>query len=84
LKIRNKLNIQVPQLLEGPVCGAIVEFDVEAKFNKKGKYQAGKSKQVVKGKAKAPKGTKPRSDSDKWIIQCQPREDACPGSANSR
>jgi len=80
--IKNKLSIQVPQLLQGPTCGPDVEFDVTATFNKKGKYQAGKSKQALKGKAKAPKGTKPRSDSDKWIIQCQPREDACPGSAS--
>ena len=80
--IKNKLNIQAPQLLQGAVCSEAVEFEVEAKFNKKGKYQAGKSKQSIKGKAKAPKETQPRSDSDKWIIQCQPREDACPGSAS--
>jgi hypothetical protein len=80
--LKNKLSIEVPQLLAGPVCGAVVEFDVEAKFNKKGKYQANKSRQSLKGKAKAPKGTNPRSDSDKWIIQCQPREDTCPGSAS--
>jgi hypothetical protein len=47
-----------------------------------GKYQAKKSKQSLKGKAKAPKGTKPRSDSDKWKIQCQPRTTTCPGSAS--
>jgi hypothetical protein len=80
--IKNKLNIQAPQLLEGSICGAVVQFEVAAKFNKKGKYQAGKSRQSVMGKAKAPKETKPRSDSDKWIIQCQPRVDACPGSAS--
>jgi hypothetical protein len=36
----------------------------------------------LKGKAKAPKGTSPRSDGDKWTIQCQPRTGACPGSAS--
>jgi len=78
--IKNKVTIAVPQLLEGARCGELVDFAIEAKFNGKGKYQAKKSKQSLKGKAKAPKGTKPRSDSDKWTIYCQPRTTACPGS----
>jgi hypothetical protein len=80
--VKNKIAISVPSLLEGPQCGAIVDFEIEAKFNGAGKYLAKKSKQSLKGKAKAPKGTSPRSDADKWTITCQPRADACPGSAS--
>jgi hypothetical protein len=80
--VKNKIAISVPQLLEGPACSPLVDFDITATFNGKGKYQAKKSKQSIKGKAKAPKGTDPRSDSDKWTIQCLPRTVACPGSAS--
>jgi len=80
--VKNKIAISVPQLLEGPACSPLVDFEITATFNGKGKYQPKKSKQSIKGKAKAPKGTSPRSDSDKWTIQCLPRTVACPGSAS--
>ena len=77
VKIKGKVTIQVPQLLEGSVCGAFLDAPVEAKFNKKGAYLPKKSKLKLKGKAKAPKGTQPRTDSDQFIFQCVPN-DNCP------
>jgi uncharacterized delta-60 repeat protein len=65
-------------LLAGPACTADVTVGVPVKRNRRGSYLARKSKLVIKGKAKAPRGTLPRTDADKWTIQCQPREGACP------
>jgi len=76
-RIKGKVTITVPQLLEGSVCGAFLDATVEARFNKKGAYLPKKSKLKLRGKAKAPKGTKPRTDPDKWILQCVPNT-SCP------
>jgi len=82
IKVKGKtaINIQVPQLLTGAICGEFVTVLVEAKFNKKGKYKANKSRVKANGTAKAPKGTKPRKDKDKWQIQCLPNTNpaSCP------
>ena len=72
-----KFNVEVPQLLEGSVCGAFVTVDIPLKENKKG---AKSNKAKVKIDAKAPKGTKPKKDKDKYDLVCLPRETACPGS----
>jgi uncharacterized delta-60 repeat protein len=71
-KIKGKVAINVTALLTGPQCTPFVDASVVAKRNKKGVYQAGKSKLVLKGTAKAPKGVSPRKDADKWTIQCMP------------
>ena len=76
-RIKGKVTIAVPQLLEGSACGAFLDATVEARFNRKGAYLPKKSKLKLKGKARAPKGTKPRTDPDKWILQCVPNV-ACP------
>jgi len=75
--IKGKVTVAVPQLLEGSACGSFLDLPVTVKFNKKGTYLAKKSKQKLKGKAKAPKGTKPRTDSDAWSFVCAP-DDSCP------
>jgi len=58
-------------------CSGPKVLQVPVKFTKRGTYRAGKSKVVLKGTAKAPKGTSPRKDKDKWTIQCAPRSAAC-------
>lgn len=73
-----KFTVEVPQLLEGSVCGAFVDVDIPLKENKKGQ-KANKAK--VKLDAKAPKGTKPRKDKDKYDLICEPAPGGC-GSAS--
>jgi hypothetical protein len=72
-----KFDVQVPQLLEGSGCGAFVDVIIPLKENKKG-VKSNKAK--LKIDAKAPKGTKPKKDKDKYDLVCLPREGACPGS----
>src|SRR5204862_5650547 len=43
-------------LLAGPACTAPVRVQVPLKLSRSGKYLAGKSKVVLKGRARAPKG----------------------------
>ena len=76
--IRGALVIEVQQVLTDPTCTPYVDAGIEARFNKAGKYLAKKSRVKLKGKARAAAGTKPRSDSDKWIIECAPRMTGCP------
>src|SRR5262245_82010 len=72
-RIKGKVAIDVSALLAGPPqCTPFVDASVVAKRNKRGKYLAGKSKLVLKGLAKAPKGVSPQKDADKWTIQCMP------------
>ena len=52
--IKGKVTVAVPQLLEGSACGSFLDLPVQIKFNKKGTYLSKKSKQKLKGKAKAP------------------------------
>jgi hypothetical protein len=78
VKIGGGVNVSTADLRAGPSCTPPFQVAVSVKLNKKGKYQAGKSKVVIKGNAKAPKGVSPRKDTDKWTIQCMPRTAACP------
>jgi len=80
VKINGALSVSTSALLGGPVCTPPVLVQVPVKHSKAGKYLAGKSKIVIKGSAKAPKGTKPRKDTDKWTIQCVPPPDTGPGA----
>ncbi|HWP67500.1 MAG TPA: hypothetical protein VNO26_16505 [Candidatus Limnocylindria bacterium] len=75
--VKGKLAFQTPQLLEGSACGAFVEFKVPVKSLTK----AGKG--TVKIKAKAPKGTKPRSDADKIPFVCNPSPPECDASGRT-
>jgi hypothetical protein len=80
-RIRNAFDLQVPSLLTDPACSSFVDVSVEAHFNKAGKYLAKKSRTKLKGKARAVAGTKPRTDADKWLVQCLPRLTDCPAAA---
>ncbi|HWP65323.1 MAG TPA: hypothetical protein VNO26_05365 [Candidatus Limnocylindria bacterium] len=75
--VRNAINLQVPTALAAPACSPWVDFSVEARLDKSGKYVAKKSRVVMKGKARAVAGTKPRNDGDTWILQCLPRTTDC-------
>jgi uncharacterized delta-60 repeat protein len=77
-KLSGQLASTSGQLLAGPACGATTRVQVPVKSTKRGTYQANKSRVVIKGSAKAPKGVSPRKDKDKWTLQCLPRTAACP------
>ena len=81
-KIRGKLDLQAPSLLDAPGCTSFVDVGVGARFDKAGRYLAKKSRVKLKGKARALPGTKPRTDSDKWVLQCLPRLTACPAASD--
>jgi hypothetical protein len=72
-----KLNVQVPQVLSGSVCGAFVDGTLTVPLKKNGK-----PKKVPQTKlkivAKGPKGTKPRTDNDEVVFKCLPRTTPCP------
>jgi hypothetical protein len=77
-----KLNVQVPQLLQGPSCGPNLDGTIPVKLDKQGQPKgAGKAK--LKVTAKAAKGTKPRTDDDQFTIKCVPRTVACPASTTT-
>jgi uncharacterized delta-60 repeat protein len=65
-------------LLSGPACSATTQVQVPVKFTKRGAFLPNKSRVVIKGSAKAPKGVSPRKDKDKWTFQCMPRTTPCP------
>jgi uncharacterized delta-60 repeat protein len=65
-------------LMSGPACSATTQVQTPVKFTKRGAYLANKSRVVIKGSAKAPKGVSPRKDKDKWTFQCMPRTAPCP------
>lgn len=72
---QGKIVVQVPQLLEGSVCGAFLDVAIPIKETKKGP-KPGKAN--LKSSATAPKGTKPRKDKDKFDFSCLP----CAASAS--
>jgi uncharacterized delta-60 repeat protein len=78
VKLSGALASSAGQLRTGPACGATTRVSVPVKSTKRGTYQASKSRVVIKGSAKAPKGVSPRKDKDKWTLQCLPRAAACP------
>lgn len=78
VSVKGKLSVQVPQLLGGAQCSAPVTANVTATINNKNKYIKKKSLLKLKGTAKGPRGTRPRTDKDSFTIQCVPRTVACP------
>jgi CSLREA domain-containing protein len=78
VRVRNAIQLEPPAAITAPACSPWVDFNIETRFNKAGNYVARKSRQKLKGKAVAVKGIKPRSDVDTWIVQCMPRQTACP------
>jgi hypothetical protein len=72
-----KLNVQVPQPLQGPSCGPNLDGTVPVKLDKQ-QQPKGAGKAKISVTAKAVKGTKPRTDGDRFTIKCLPRTAACP------
>jgi hypothetical protein len=62
--------LSTPAQLTGPQCGAFHDVLLPVKLSKKGKKSTGVLK--VTAKAKAPKGTKPQTDSDTYVMKCVP------------
>jgi len=73
---QGKVVIEVPQLLEGSVCGAFIDVNIPVKVKKNGDKKSNKA--GLKTAATAPKGTKPRKDNDKFELICEP----CAASAS--
>ena len=73
LKVKGKLNVLIPQRLEGAVCTSPVDFAIQTK--KKGKKPGKATFNVL---AKAPKGTRPSKDTDSYQVICAPRTTDCP------
>jgi len=85
VKVKSKgsvaLNVNVPQLLQGSQCGAFVDGELTVTFKKNGKPKIPKT--TINITAKAPKGTKPRTDGDKITLKCLPRTTPCPGGSTT-
>jgi hypothetical protein len=62
--------LNTPAQLTGPQCSAFNNINLPVKVSKKGKKSTGVLK--VTASAKAPKGTKPKTDSDTYIMKCVP------------
>jgi hypothetical protein len=77
-----KINIGLPQALTGSVCGALLDLPLDIPLKKNGlPKKFGQAKLNVT--AKAPNGTKPRTDGDEFTIKCLPRTVACPVSSTT-
>jgi hypothetical protein len=61
--------LNTPQLM-GAQCGAFKDVNLPVKVNKNGKKSTGVFK--VTASAKAPKGTKPPTDKDTYVMKCVP------------
>jgi hypothetical protein len=72
-----KIKIDAEQLLVGSQCGAFVDVVVPLKNGTK----ANKAK--LKLEAKAPKGTKPRKDKDKFDLVCEPDPAGCASASGA-
>jgi hypothetical protein len=62
--------LNTPAQLTGPQCGAFRNIKLPVKLSKKGKKSTGVLK--VTATAKAPSGTKPKTDSDTYVMKCAP------------
>ena len=77
-----KLNLAVPQLLEGSACGAFIDATIPVRVSKKGKV-LGPGEAKVKITAHVPKGAKSRTDADAITIKCFPCTTACSPSTTT-
>ncbi len=62
--------LNTPAQLTGAQCGAVHDVLLPVKVSKKGKKSTGVLK--VTASAKAPKGTKPPTDKDTYVMKCVP------------
>ena len=75
LKAAGPLKSAVPANLTGATCGQPVTLDLKLK-----KDGTKKNKRVIRAKATAVSGVKPRKDQDSFLFFCLPRTSACPAS----
>jgi len=78
LKIAGPLKSGVPVGLTGPACGGPLMLDL--KLKRDGQKS---NKRVIRAKAKAVSGVKPRKDQDSFLFVCLPRTSACPPASPS-
>lgn len=62
--------LNTPAQLTGSQCSEFHDVNLPVKVSKKGKRSTGVLK--VNATAKAPKGTKPKSDGDTYVMKCVP------------
>jgi hypothetical protein len=62
--------LNIPAQLTGAQCAAFHDVNLPVKVSKKGKKSTGVLK--VNATATAPKGTKPKTDKDTYIMKCVP------------
>ncbi len=65
-----------PMALVGSVCGAFVNIDVPLRGSRQ--QRAGRTR--CRSLATAPRGVRPRTDTDVFVFVCLPREGGCPAS----
>ena len=73
-----KLNIGLPQLLQGPLCASPVSVAVKIPTKKNGKPKKGFASVKLTSNAKAAAGTKPGAASDSLELRCVARTTSCP------
>jgi len=85
--VKGGVDIQLPQLLEGSACGALLELDVPVKETKKGaKNGSGTVKLSAQVKKNKDAGIdKTRKDKDKLTYVCVPRPEgeSCPSGSTT-
>jgi hypothetical protein len=65
----------IPPSLIGAACGSVLPLEVKLKSN--GQKS---NKRVIRSKATAASGTRPRKDQDSFTFMCKPRTSDCPAS----
>jgi hypothetical protein len=70
----------IPSSLVGAQCGTVDAQAVHVRVHR-GRKKPGKV--VVKALGKAPRGTHPRVDHDKYVLVCAPRADTCPSTTTT-
>jgi hypothetical protein len=78
VKFMGAVVIPEPPALDGPRCEDFVDVEVPVKITRSGQKKPGKVR--IRGKATAPRGTRPRRDPDAWTFKCLPQSAAttCP------
>lgn len=85
VRVRGKAHLEVPPSLTGPQRGEVTDLAIPLKVTRGRdgavrKTRPGTLRAVVKGKA--PQGTTPRTDGDRFTIVCVPRTRPCPAAAS--
>lgn len=78
VKVNARIQASVPSPPSGSACGSFVDVPVPVRVRRSGKKPG---TLALPTNATAPKGTRPRKDRDKFVLQCLPRAAACTGNA---